>query len=196
MSAPWPVSVPGAGAKRKLDEGAHCGMHASLAAGDLAEQCRQAIAPRVDPPSQAPAGDDTVAFHPLPPELNANVLQTLSELQQSRGGAGEAAQSGRADFSYPHVQIYPAVGSPNQPHTPGLLQPATGSQAYFDRNGSSPHAMDEDAERPHGPQCTSIPQLSVRHHGGTASELWAKCLDCGAFSKVQQDQPVRLCYSP
>lgn len=54
----------------------------------------------------------------------------------------------------------------------------------------------QGASAGHGPQCLSIPQLHVRNDG-TSSELWARCPDCNAFTKVQESAPAMTqCYSP
>lgn len=159
--------------KRKLDSSDDVPLDISVS--DLAEYCRQSVMPRIAPAAVRADGDELASFYPLPPELNDSVLSSLRHHLGDRGM--DAVQ-----------------------HVPGIIQPF-GSSAVPEliRTESGASSMDEDcasASVAHGPQCQSIPQLSVKHYGGTASQLWALCPDCGTYSKVQEDQPVKLCYSP
>lgn len=146
-------------------------------------------------------GNEQVQFYPLPPELNQAVLDSLSAVGSKRSQNLDRS-------SVPTLNNFGASG-PSRP-SPGILQPGIPSDVYgnpleksgsFD-SGAASENMEEEAQTPqeastsHGPHCKSIPQLSVRHYGGTASQLWALCPDCGAFSKVHEDKPVILCYSP
>ncbi|EPQ30667.1 uncharacterized protein PFL1_01568 [Pseudozyma flocculosa PF-1] len=161
--------------------------------------------------------DQQAEFHPLPLDVSNAILASLSHdpfamatMQSSPGSAyGNEAQlptpsssyaplhsdhghkrSDGSDYfgqgsQYPELDIYPS-----QPGLYGLMGPQA---------GASSNGMDVDGEgqaQGHGPHCKSIARLSVRHNGGTTSELWASCPDCGACTKVQSDQPSKLCYSP
>lgn len=160
--------------KRKLDSSDDVPL--DLSVSDLAEYCRKSVVPRTAPAAVRADDDEPASFYPLPPELNDSVLASLRH-QLGDGGA---------DAAY---------------HVPGIIQPPFGSPAVPDliRTESGASSMDEDgahAPAAHGPQCQSIPQLSVKYYDGTASQLWALCPDCGTYSKVQEDKPVNLCYSP
>lgn len=114
---------------------------------------------------------DMATFYPLPHDLNQAVLRSLGI-----GSSKDALMSNMFSDSSAHS-------------SPGLLQPAMGSSGDMDMDtGHSPNT--------HGPQCKSIPQLSVRYYGGTRSQLWAYCPECQAFSQVHEDQPAVLAYSP
>lgn len=184
---------------------------------DIAEYCRQvrayplmqAVMPRTQTHLQGES--EKAEFYPLPPELNQAVLSSL--------GVQPAQQQGHTAVDTHHPMARPApfpnfpsqgLDEPSPVSSPGLLQPGTALNGHdygmemsnsLDSNNAS-EGMDEEVHTPthasasHGPQCKSIPQLSVRHYGGTASQLWASCPDCGAFSKVHEDKPVILCYSP
>ncbi|PWN51641.1 hypothetical protein IE53DRAFT_313578 [Violaceomyces palustris] len=160
-------------------------------------------------PRALPGSLDQVAeFLPLPPDVNSAVLRSLgmdpfssqpvTPANPVRKGHGHKISDGSdascyfssaqdtAGPSYPDLDIYPPTG------VFGILGPQSGAdQDTMDVDG------DAASSRRHGPHCKSIPQLSVRHNGGTTSELWASCLDCGACSKVESGGPsTSLCYSP
>ncbi|TKY86015.1 hypothetical protein EX895_004840 [Sporisorium graminicola] len=154
-------------------------------------------------------------FHPLPAHVNQEMLAQLGHNPFATGasiGNFVTPSSSSSSFSghehksstssdyfsstsqcrYPEVEPYPST-SPSS--TYGILGPAPGCT---DSDG-----MDVDcgssanAQRVHGPQCKSIPQLCVRYNDGAGSELWATCPDCGACSKVDSSRPsANLCYSP
>ena len=136
---------------------------------------------------QLDGSNEQAEFYPLPPELNQALLSSLGI-----GGSRQAsAPLPQPAWSKQMPTIY--QDAPLQRARPGLLQPEAPMQAM------GANEMDQDMttrRTEHGPQCQSIPQLSVRHYGGTASQLWALCPDCGAFSKVHEDKPVILAYSP
>jgi len=121
--------------------------------------------------SQLDGSCDMATFYPLPHDLNQAVLRSL--------GIGSSKDTGVASAS----------GESSARSSPGLLQPTMGTSVDMDMDAAHP-------PKTHGPQCTSIPQLSVRYYGGTRSQLWAYCPDCQAFSQVHEDQPVILAYSP
>ncbi|WFD19971.1 hypothetical protein MCAP1_002215 [Malassezia caprae] len=87
-------------------------------------------------------------FYPLPHELNQAVLRSL--------GIGSSKDAGVANMS---------DGSSAR-SSPGLMQPAMGYPSDMDMDAGVPSST-------HGPQCKSIPQLSVH-----------------------EDQPAVLAYSP
>lgn len=163
--------------KRKLDSDEdYFGEYGTI--NGLAEYCRQSVVPRTtSEPHRSTGGDETVSFYPLPAELNDEVLATLKQKQ---------------DVDMPALPSEPCSAPV------GIMQPPYGACATPDAQESGAASMDEDAApvSTHGPHCRGIPQLSVKYHGGTASELWAFCPDCGTFSKVHEDKPVQLCYSP
>lgn len=168
------------------------------AVNEIAEHCRKFVAPST--PTAAPGGEAPAAFYPLPPELNQAVLSSLGIGGSQPRGPASATSSARAlDALTNH-----ALDGKLPPSPAGLMQPFLGTlaPAHPARSHAHTHAeMDHGTYRSHastshGPQCQSIPKLSVQYHGGTASQLWALCPDCGAFSKVQQDEPAMLCYSP
>lgn len=175
---------------------------------NLAEYCRQvrtyagtdrqSVVPRTE--SQRKDGDGQVQFYPLPPELNQAVLNSL--------GAGTARHSESEASPSLFTRNLGTTDARSAQSSPGLLQPSISSDMPFSGRTnpsdscSNSDCMEEEVHTPreastsHGPHCKSIPQLSVRNYGGTASQLWALCPDCGAFSKVHEDKPVLLCYSP
>ena len=175
---------------------------------NLAEYCRQvrtyagtdrqSVVPRTE--SQRKDGDGQVQFYPLPPELNQAVLNSL--------GAGTARHSESEASPSLFTRNLGTTDARSAQSSPGLLQPSISSDMPFSGRTnpsdscSNSDCMEEEVHTPreastsHGPHCKSIPQLSVRNYGGTASQLWAVCPDCGAFSKVHEDKPVLLCYSP
>ena len=164
--------------KRKLDSANEDYFGEIGGINGLAEYCRRSAVPRTTTEAhRAPGGDETASFYPLPPELNNEVLATLKQKQED-------------DMS--------ASANTSRSSPVGIMQPPYGASATDAPAGTGASSMDEDgaAAPVHGPHCQGIPQLSVKYHGGTASELWALCPDCGTFSKVHEDQPVKLCYSP
>lgn len=121
--------------------------------------------------SQLDGACDMATFYPLPHDLNQAVLRSL--------GIGGSKDAGIANVA----------SASTMRSSPGLMQPDMGASGDVD--------MDAAVFPPtHGPQCKSIPQLSVRYYGGTRSQLWAYCPDCQAFSQVHEDQPAILAYSP
>ncbi len=110
--------------------------------------------------------------------------------------------------SYPEFDIYPRSAEASRPRLDssstgssvsgsfGIFEPSAGAMAQDSM------CVDEGAQPPaagHGPQCQSLPQLSVLRGENGTSSLWARCGDCGAFSKVEtNDGPVReqFSYSP
>ncbi|WFD42442.1 hypothetical protein MPSI1_001087 [Malassezia psittaci] len=161
---------------------------------NLAENCRRAVAPRTearDPDTERPA-----EFYPLPPELNQAVLHSL--------GVGSSKDAGKMTHvsPLPHYSLTPFTTQSGDIPKSGLMQPASAGAQTLETssNPTSKGDMMEDespsSAKSHGLHCQSIPQLSVRNFNGTASQLWALCPDCGAFSQVREDKPVTLCYSP
>ena len=192
-AAAMPVPFRG---KRKLDDDPDEATAPDVdAATTPAEYPRHPVLPRVEGlDARTAAADQPAEFLPLPPGLNESVYRSLQGAPDVSHAARDAAAAS-GDYVYPDVMVYPRVvdDDTSRQSSQGILQPPAGASPI------RPNQMEEDAPASasnHGPQCTSIPQLSVRYHGGTASELWAHCPDCGAFSKVHEDQPVNLCYSP
>lgn len=159
----------------------------------------KAVVPRTD--IQRQDGDEQVQFYPLPPELNQAVLASLGvggskQVEHPNG----VAIPGRANQGYDGSSSHFNSGL-FQPEVPGA-QGLPMQRSHSNGASVTGESMEEEGHTPgqastsHGPHCKSIPQLSVRHYGGTASQLWALCPDCGAFSKVHEDKPVVLCYSP
>ncbi|WFD31445.1 hypothetical protein MSPP1_002480 [Malassezia sp. CBS 17886] len=175
--SPTPRFAP----KRKLSDEAHddeVPLLDAAAAPEVFEHCSRAVVARTS--AQQGGANAQAEFYPVPAELSRAVLTSLGV------GSSRGTGDGTAD-AHMHTDSFRA----------GLLQPATGA-AGGQVCAAEQHADDMplDTTAAHGPQCKSLPQLSVRYHGGTASELWALCPDCGAFSKVHEDQPVLLSYSP
>ncbi|SHO78424.1 Hypothetical protein MSYG_2768 [Malassezia sympodialis ATCC 42132] len=170
---PVPIRSASSGSgKRKWGEGesgTELGDVSECDRSQLAELCRQSVMPRTQ--SQLDGSCDMATFYPLPHDLNQAVLRSL--------GIGSSKDTGVASAS----------GESSARSSPGLLQPTMGTSVDMDMDAAHPL-------KTHGPQCTSIPQLSVRYYGGTRSQLWAYCPDCQAFSQVHEDQPVILAYSP
>lgn len=112
--------------------------------------------------SEAPA-----EFYPIPNDVDQAVLASM--------GVGESKQR--------NIPLH-IFGKRPQHATPRLLEPPMNAEHMTDSN-----FMEEDLNKPayslHGPQCRSIPRLSVRDTGHVGSELWAYCPDCHAFGKVQ-----------
>ncbi|EST05928.1 hypothetical protein PSEUBRA_004977 [Kalmanozyma brasiliensis GHG001] len=138
-------------------------------------------------------------FHPLPADVNAAMLAQMGQSPFASAGSSAASSSsgfGHAHKSsagsdyfpthYPDVEPYPAAAT-------GILGPSTSTGDMDIDTGSTGSSPSSNR---HGPHCKSIPQLCVRYNDGAGSELWATCPDCGTCSKVESNQPSRLCYSP
>ncbi|KAN0065540.1 hypothetical protein ACQY0O_001377 [Thecaphora frezii] len=138
--------------------------------------------------------DRFAEFHPLPLDVSNAILASLSHdplaasstMQSSPTSShfpatpassyallGGHAHKGSDGFDYfggpnahyPDLEIYPS-----QAGLYGLLGPQPGApSAGMEVDG------DQQQQQGHGPQCKSIARLSVRHNGGTTSELWASC---------------------
>lgn len=183
-----PINVPASPSRRTKrksrddDEDASQGsfVFPQQNAAGLTDICRKAVVRRRS--THLDGSNDMAEFYPLPDELNHAVLASL--------GVGSSRRRDSATFI--SAQAWdPLTSRPS----PGLLQPS--SLPASDTHHAS-QAMEEDSSfaSKHGPQCQSIPRLSVRYFGGTRSQLWAYCPDCHAFSKVHEGQPADLSYSP